>query len=245
MNDGSNVMLNGCTVPQTQSYARISEIEPATEGKPSSYIAVADLSPEYMVAKEPNVSKSSKYVELHFYPIVTAIQFILYNGFDSDNDLVIKEVSLSSETYDLYGTFNANLSGWSVSGTTFPHCTQDGSKDSGKTVSIRFNDNVILKKIGTDAGYLQLTFFLLPITDVDDLTLTIKRENKDGVEEVQWTKLAYYHHPAHEDFEGIEFPCHRKSYVTGIMVPEGIRLYVEEDVTVRPLEAAVKQKITF
>ena len=226
---GSTVAITG-TVPAAQSPKRIAA---GTKEDGPDFIAVADLDPEYMVAKTTTNKSTSGYVTLQFYPIVTAIQFTLQNGYpvDSEKSLSIKSVSLTSKNHAIAGSFTAALGGWTPSGDTYPTCTQ--VTDGGKTVTLTFGTaqalaNPTAEKNGQS---LQLTLFLLPDDSytslkaesgqnergLNDLTLTVVKGDGTSLS----TDLAYH---GKNGNEGVFIPTHKKSYIKGLMVPEGIKL---------------------
>ena len=190
-----------------------------------SYTVPADLKNGYMYSKATGVEAFSENVALPFIPFTTAIRFTITNDYPEYTDktkevLNIRSISVISENYKLAGTFTADLTSLDASG--YPSCTTaTGEKDR---VTMDFTGT-------TEAGYISLsrgktlefTLFLLPSAGhsategnvIDDLTFRINK-GTDSVDE-GWiqTKLAY------KDMTGIAFPCYKKSYVTGILVPEG------------------------
>lgn len=189
-------------------------------GSSSPYTAVPDLTSEYMLARtvisagDRNVSGDDVY--LSFMPVVTAIEFTIRNDYANGGDLLIKSVSLESESHSLSGPFCADMTALGAGG--YPSVSLSGSTGSpnGKTVSIDFTShaggNITIAK-GED---LVFTFFLLPESDIDDLTFRIDRPDGSWVS----TRLATL---GSSGYEGLLFPQFKKTYVKGILVPKGAK----------------------
>ena len=218
-------------------------------GSEPDFTAVPDLKSEYMVAVDtikkdsfdPDAPVSGEGVFLNFKPIVTAIEFTIKNAFANDGDLNIKNIQLISASHNIAGGFTADLTKLNIAGGAYPTCT---STSDGKTVTMDFTtipgyDYSGNEEIGGSKAYvtveknqtLRLTFFLKPeyasgsAVNVNDLTFKIVRADNSWVS----TKLAYND----ASKTGIAFPCHKKTYVTGILVPEGAQWTVKYDPTVQ------------
>ena len=218
-------------------------------GSNPDFTAVPNLNSEYMVATntiaagsfESSSSVGSEDVFLTFKPIVTAIEFTIKNGFKNDGDLNIKEVQLISASHPIAGAFAADLTGLNAEGSAYPKCT---SSSTQKTVKMDFTaipdyDYSGNAEISGSKKYLKIakdktlrfTFFLMPgyngttPVDVDDLTFKIVKADGSWIS----TKLAYNDAAK----AGVKFPCHKKSYVQGLLVPEGAQWIVKYDPTVQ------------
>ncbi|MBQ0096867.1 MAG: hypothetical protein KBS53_04370 [Bacteroidales bacterium] len=218
-------------------------------GSNPDFTAVPNLNSEYMVATntiaagsfESSSSVGSEDVFLTFKPIVTAIEFTIKNGFKNDGDLNIKEVQLISASHPIAGAFAADLTDLNAEGSAYPKCT---SSSTQKTVKMDFTaipdyDYSGNAEISGSKKYLKIakdktlrfTFFLMPgyngttPVDVDDLTFKIVKADGSWIS----TKLAYNDAAK----AGVKFPCHKKSYVQGLLVPEGAQWIVKYDPTVQ------------
>ena len=203
-------------------------------GESVTYLAKADLTNEYMVAKKTVIAGEQTVddgVFLQFKPIVTAIQFTIANDFindiKNDNVLHIRSIELTSKDHFISGKFSAFLDGLDEEGNLYPQCE---SVDGGHTVSMDFT-GLEGGKISLEKGEtLRFTLFLKPEhdedgpVDIDDLTFKVYRSDKSWVS----TRLGYI------DGTGVVFPCHKISYATGILVPEGAVWTIGGKVTVTP-----------
>lgn len=200
--------------------------------------AKPDLSGMYMVGRTsvtPNNLPEDKSVLINYIPITTVLEFTITKGTDTEDE--IEYVALESAGHHLYGTFGADLENWtpSTSGAyTYPVCTDLTSVSDGSTksrVRIDFSGESAGDVTISKAKSLKFTFLLLPVTptgtvtDVDDLTFIIK---KKGVTKTLTTKLSY------SSGEGISFPTHKKSYISGVFVPDGAQWVINYAPVVTP-----------
>ena len=203
----------------------------SVDGTSSPYMAVPDMTSQYMVAAT-TVSAGDQDVVgsdvfLSFQPIVTAIEFTIQNDYANDGDLQIASVSLESESHYLYGPFRADMTAWSGSGYPSVSSSAFGESLKGKVVSIDFSS------FGTGCfsiakgEQLVLTFFLLPDSDLDDLTFKITGPGGGWVS----TRLATV---GASGYEGLLFPRFKKSFVKGILVPEGAKWTVKNENVLTP-----------
>lgn len=210
---------------------------------PKAYVAVADLKNEYMLAR--TATKYVPSVELHFIPMTTAIEFTVTNSSTDSTALLLKSVSVQSKDHNISGTFTADLPGkWTgeygdvtMYGRVYPECKALSPDDGGKKVSIDFSGTDICA-VGKGLAYgetLTFTLFLRPTTDADDLTFTVERADESKLS----TNLV------DKDGKFIKFPCYKKSYVKGILVPEGEKFKGFFLVSVETWEDGGKKKITF
>ena len=223
-------------IPADQTPRKIDTTKADT---PRAYVAVADLKNEYMLAR--TATKYVPSVELHFIPMTTAIEFTVTNSSTDGSALLLKSVSVESKDHNISGTFTADLTGWSgskdLSGRVYPACVAPSSDDGGKKVSIYFSGtDICAEGKGLAKGEtLTFTLFLRPTTYADDLTFTVERAGGSKLS----TKLV------DKDGAFINFPCYKKSYVKGILVPEGEKFKGFFLVSVETWGNGGKKKITF
>lgn len=228
------------SIPEVQAPVSLNAIAVVSD---PDFTAVPDMLCEYMVAYQSvkNDEDADEKVNgdgavfLKFKPIVTAIEFTITNDQSTDAVLNIKNIQLTSAAHDIAGTFSANLNGLNVEGTAYPECT---STSTGKTVTMDFTNipdydysgnseiSGSKKYVSVEKGQtLRFTMFLKPEysdhspVDVDDLTFKVVKADDSWVS----TKLAYND----AGKTGVAFPCHKKSYVSGILVPEGAQWSVK------------------
>jgi len=186
----------------------------------AGYVLSPDLKWQLMTAG-PETYKRANFpskgtVFMNFTPLTTAIQFTITNAASNDNDLVIKEVDLISEGTQIAGKFKIpNVTDRTGS---FPKVSGSGASpvpDSEKTVKLEFGD-ITIKKGKT----FTFTFFLAPVSDVQDLKFRIVRGGADDGATMT-TRLGY------TDGTYVKFSRCKKSFVTGIMVPEGVQWTID------------------
>ena len=177
----------------------------STSAESGNIKAKPDMSSMYLVAHRTLAAGVQDVgdVFLSFTPITTAIEFSIQNAYSSGNDMCISALTLTSESKSLSGVFTSDLAGWSGD---YPTCAAAG--DNGSSVSIEFATPVVVPFGKT----LDFTMFMLPVSDVDDLTFKITKP--DGT----WLSLKL----SYETGTGISFARCKKSYVSGILVPEGV-----------------------
>ena len=188
--------------------------KPRSVSDAAPYLAVADLKDEYMLCK-----KSTKYTEnikLEFTPMTTAIEFTIKNAVEPT--LLISQISLISTSHEISGAFTADLAGWTGK---YPVCSAFGT--GGKTVIADFTGTVVETTGLAKNETLTFTLFLRPTDDVDDLTFKLTKPDGSWLS----TKLAT------STKEFITFPQYKKSYVTGLLIPEGAQWTVKYDPTVQ------------
>ena len=222
-------------------------------------VAAPDMTNLYMASQGVSAKPedTGDGVFLTFTPLSTAIEFTITNDMTADDAMMqVESVSLLSENHNISGAFTADLatawakpvSKYTASGTsgarcayenTYPACVEATGVTNGKTVTIDFS--------GTDActtgiakgRSLRFTVFLLPVTpggsdsdDVDDLSFVITRKDGEGYKSLQ-TKLS---RTDGKDGNRIPFPVHKKTYVTGILVPDSARWVIDSQPIVTPWE---------
>lgn len=216
-----------------------------------NYVAAPDLKNMLMTAKSgpytetPGIPKDPQ-VFLSFTPLTTAIKFTIKNG--TGAELALTDVQLISgygkaSADVINGAFRVDLdqtgiaSGKEVqpfSGNAFkiiysrdyPLCT------SAVSSSINMADRTLTISVGTDEDPLRLavdkeltfTFFLNPCHDFDDLTFKLVKAGGSWMS----SRLGY------TDGVGVFFPRHKKSTVTGLLVPEGAQWRVSFDPDITP-----------
>jgi len=154
---------------------------------------------------------SGSQVFIKFKPLTTAIQFTITNSVSSS--LIIRELDLISNGTQIFGKFNVpDVETLSADG--YPAATFETGYSDNRTVSLQFASPYVT--IAKDKTFT-FTFFLAPVSDLDDLKFRIVRS--DGT--TMTTRLGY------TDGTGVKFPRCKKSYVTGIMVPEGVQWTID------------------
>jgi len=154
---------------------------------------------------------ASGQVFIKFHPLTTAIQFTITNSVASN--LVIKELDLISAGSQIFGKFNVpDVETASADG--FPAASFEDASVANNTVSLQFASPYVTIAQGKTFTF---TFFLAPVSDVNDLKFRIIRA--DGT--TMTTRLGY------TDGTGVSFPRCKKSFVKGIMVPEGVQWTID------------------
>jgi len=151
-------------------------------------------------------------VFIKFQPLTSAIQFTITNSVS--NNLVISQLDLISNSTQISGKYI--ISDVKNTADGFPVVTtgEESITDDQKKVTLDFSSAPVT--IAKDKTFT-FTFFLLPISDVQDLKFRITRS--DG--STMTTRLGY------TDGTGIKFYRCKKSFVTGIMVPEGVQWIID------------------
>ncbi len=207
----------------------------------STSIAYPDMTNLYMAAKaDASQEQDGSGIFLSFTPLSTAIQFVITNAMTADKTMKVKKVSLISDPKtgskkNLSGTFNSILSGtWtkpdSNYGKTYPPCSEPASGNSTE-VSIDFTGTAAFNPGIANGSTLTFTFFLLPAQTLDNLSFVICKQDGEG-ETVIKTRLSM------ADGTGIPFPVHKKTYVKGILVPDGAKWTVQYSLDVNEWDDA-------
>lgn len=152
----------------------------------NTYVATPNMRYAYMVAKtehdpstKENMAAGNK-VGLSFVPVVTAVEIELLFPDDQTEqeyyDIYVGSIILSSEKQKLSGGFTADLSAWNPSSSATPVCQLDETVTSQNYVQIStlmFNSTTgIEEPIKLTKGQsIKVTAFLLPHTDIEDLTV--------------------------------------------------------------------------
>ena len=216
-------------------------------------VAAPDMKNLYMVSKaeaKPVTETGTKAGEensvfLNFRPLSTAIQFTIQNDMTAEGAMMqVDYVKIMSDpktgtAKNLSGAFVADLATeWKTPTTVtaptgsgiigsynnpYPSCTE-GTTGMSPAVSIDFKNTTACTTGIARGDRLQFTFFLLPTQSVDDLSFVIKRA--DDV--ILKTRLEM------ADGAKIPFPMHKKTYVKGILVPDGAVWTISFDPTVTP-----------
>jgi len=154
-------------------------------------------------------------VFLRYYPVTTAIRFEITNSVDKD--LVIKELQLISADTQICGAFRVDNMAVKAS-DGFPAVVSGLSSvgDEHKVVKLAFSPSVTILKDET----FTFTFFFTPVSDVQDLKFRIVRGAPDDGATLT-TRLGK------TDGTYLFFPRCKKSFVKGIMVPEGVQWVID------------------
>jgi len=161
-------------------------------------------------------------VKLDFKPLTTAIEFTIKNDYTSGN-MVIKSVELISDATQISGAF------------TIPDCLDADSDgypkipavtpavDSQKVVKLVLPDSKLITV--SKGNYFRFTLFLAPIAkEVNDLRFRITRSDGSTLT----TRLGY------TDGTGVTFPRSKKSFVTGLFVPDAAQWVIDYEPIVTP-----------
>lgn len=154
---------------------------------------------------------------LKFTPLTTAIQFTITNSVDKD--LEIKELDLISTGNRISGRFDiTNFTDLDTDG--FPKMTLKEDAYTGDTVKLvlsSLSSPVTIKKNKT----FTFTFFLVPVVkEISDLKFRIVRGGADDGATMT-TRIGY------TDGTYCKFPRCKKSFVKGIMTPEGVQWTID------------------
>ena len=256
-------------IPASQA---ITGYTPAQEGKdekgnPLPAIASPDMRNLYMasqgISAKPESSGSG--VFLTFRPLTTAIEFTITNGMTADDaKMYVENVSLVSENHNLCGAFEVAVSNeWGVPSSkyreshptgviytynhSYPVCTEPFDKSGqGNAVAIDFAGTNACTEGIAKGKTLRFTFFLLPLTpnstagvdDVDDLYFVIRRKDGEGYKTLK-TKLEM------ADHKPVPFPVHKKTYVTGILVPDSASWTITYSLDVTPWDQTHGEGVDF
>ena len=178
-------------------------------------VVAPDMRNMYMTAKAGPYEPESDDVTLDFKPLTTVLEFTITNKFDDHKkDMVVQSVSLVSATHALNGSFSADLDDTGLYERPKTTLAGETTAADNNTVTINFG-NVTVAYGKT----LNFTFFLNPGNEdeVDDLTFVIKGINSfDNSPFTRRAKLEY------KTGDGVIIPTHKKTRISGLMVPEGI-----------------------
>ena len=217
--DGATVTIQGKditgSIPATQGFTGVT-------GTDAAKVVAPDMRNMYMTAKkEVSADNVDGDVELDFKPLTTVLEFTVTKE-DSEKTIDISSISLTSAAHALSGGFKVDMDVTGLYDSPNDRPKTELGLEGGQTVAdcntvtINFGSNPVeLKKDQS----LTFTFFLNPgnATEVDDLTFEIKGTNAGTSEE--FTRRAKLEK---KDKSKVTFPTHKKTRITGIMVPEGI-----------------------
>lgn len=172
-------------------------------------------------------------VVLNFKPLTTVLEFTVENGFEDTNSAMnITAISLKSDEFYIAGSFNVNMDqDGRYTGdnkrpkTSIPTGLNRADCDS---VYINFGSAPVSVAYGKT---LTFTFFLNPgnAYDVDDLTFEIRGKNAgNNATFIRSCRLE------DKDGLGIEFSSHKKTRITGLLVPEGVTWGINGQIVVSP-----------
>ena len=212
--NGIRMGLDKATESQVTVYGIIpTSQQPIVEKVTGGYVAKPDMNYAYMVAKTTGITRESGSVNLSFVPIVTAVEIELLNI--SADVLSIGEIQITSEQ-QITGAFTANLTSWNSSGNTYPTCsnivreTGDGATETVSDyiqVTTRIKDentgNYLPVSLGNGES-LKFTVFLLPGTDIENLTVGVSSAGAG------YTR---------KSLEGIRIPKNLKTRIKGLNLP--------------------------
>ena len=234
--DGGSVKVSA-SIPASQPYRG------SVQADGVKYTAAPNLRNMVMTAKAEGTYTTESEIPgrdeifLSFTPLSTAIQFTITN--QTKEPLVLESVSLISASKALNGAFtvdidNATTPGNITVGSTtisygreYPACTRSTTvSEAEKTVTIPFDGGVTLPYDSDKSQYgsLTFTFFLQPCDTISDLSFKLVKTDGSWLS----TKLSY------ANGRGLMFPRHKKSEVTGLLIPEGAIWTVKYDPEIVP-----------
>ena len=221
-----------------------------------NYTAEPQLFKEMMLVGNSSVDASvgvpSGSVFMQYRPVTTAVQFTITN--DTGAILPVSAVCLKSDSKPLNGGFALNIGSLGTDG--YEDCTYTGiNNESSRVVGIQFpasgSKAVNLGWGSADNAKKTLTFtlFLNPAYDVNDLTFYVFEEgglNSDG----SFIEGSKYRYAAMKDSDGhtvrpLTFAKHRKTYVTGLFVPEGAVWHLSLDAELTAWDTGVNTGAAF
>ena len=219
------------TIPASQGNKGIT----GTDAK----VVAPDMRNMYMTAKkEVSAENVDGDVELDFKPLTTVLEFTITKE-DSEKTMDISSISLTSKEHALSGGFKVDMNVTGLYDSPNDRPKTELSLEGGQTVAdcntvtISFGSNPVeLKKEQS----LTFTFFLNPGNDVNDLTFSISGKIED---EIFTRKTALNK----SDGTGIAFPTHKKSVISGLMLPDAIAWTVNYDPTITPWDDGVNGDI--
>ena len=216
------------TIPAVQAVSSLTGNDDAKVAKP-------DMTRQYMVAKATAPEKAES-VELYFYPMTTALEFTIKNGFASKSAMQVSSIQLSSEAYALNGDFAIDIDKEGVNDRKL--CTTTATAAANGTVTINFASPVTVEY----GKSLNFTFFLNPgnggATGINDIRFSISGTNAGN--STNFTRSA----KLEKNGAGVAFQTHKKTRIVGIMIPEQIEWNIENEIVVTPWEEGVIKDIT-
>lgn len=214
-----------CNIPASQGHGTISGT--------TTKVVPPDMKNMYMVAQnEIEAGETGDPVFLDFLPLSTALEFTIENGFESENDMIVKKVAVEAASSDvtysniLNGGFQVNMDQTGVYGR--PKTTFTGSSGgTRKQVGIDFSSSPVTVQYGNK---LNFTLFLNPgnENEVRDLVFAIVLvDNVDDTKTI--TRRA---HLIKKDNTPVVFPTHKKTIMSGLIVEEEVTWEIENELVV-------------
>lgn len=184
----------GATIPETQAPTSISSTEAGVVAEPN----MNNLIMEAQDACEPNTL-----VHLDFNPVVTAVEFVVMNGYADQTAMSLKSIKLSAESDPIVGTFTNYLTG----------SRQTLFEDTSTDVEIPFDPPVTIAYNQT----FKFTVFMLGLEDSDDPDIdNVTIEFVTGADANTSNSIK----ALLKTTQGVmAFPRGKKSYVTGLLIP--------------------------
>ncbi len=213
----SNVITG--SIPANQGFRTIS-------GSATSDRAInPDMKNMYMVAKNTVAANSNVDPFLDFKPMSTAVQITLKNGFRSHNSMIINSISLTSASHALSGGFKIDMNQPGVNSRQ-KTILDPATAPNGNTVTVSLGSSPVT--VAYDKS-LTVTLFMNPGNEVNDLTMTITGTNAGNNEPfVRSTELKY------SNGTGITFDTHKKTVLSGLVLPERIEWEIDHQLVVTP-----------
>ncbi|MCQ2127620.1 MAG: fimbrillin family protein [Bacteroidaceae bacterium] len=177
-----------------------------------------DMKNMYMVSKAGTYEPDASPVTLIFQPLTTVLEFTVTNKFDDTGSAMnVSSISLISDHHALDGGFSVDMDQSGLYGRPKTTLAYGLAATGHNKVTLNFSPSVSIAHDRT----LTFTFFLNPgntADQVNDLTFEIKGTNAGT--SAPFTRRAML---KDKDDHGVIFETHKKTRVTGIMVPEGVQ----------------------
>lgn len=221
--DDSCSALYGATVPSSQAPKSITA---GTDG------TVAEPDGNNLIMAAEAVYPLNSVVTLNYQPVVTAVEFIVKNGYADQGTMTLRSIKLSAESAKIAGKFT----------NVFDSATATFERTSTE-IEIPFDDSPVT--IAYDQT-LKFTVFMLGKENANDAVISdmtiefVTGADAEATKSIK-TKL--------QTSQGLmEFPRAKKSYVTGLLipgecvwtisaVPDTVTAWDQEDMTVEVEDA--------
>ncbi len=218
------ITVTGCSLDGNVITGKIpaSQNAGAVSGSGNKVVA-PDMNNMYMVAKTVYPTDAIPPI-LTFKPMTTAVQITLENGFRSESSLNVSSISLTSASKFLSGGFKIDMD---QAGENDRQKTvlDPATAANGSTVSVNF-DTPVAVAYGKS---ITVTLFLNPGNTVDDLTLTVAGTNAGNGNPYSLSTVLEY-----GNGNGVVFATHKKTILSGLVLPERIEWKIDNQLVVTP-----------
>ena len=185
----------GATLPGTQAPTSVSTVNGGIVAEPDGL---------NLIMEAQDVCEPNTLVHLDFEPVVTAVEFVVKNGYPENGTMNLKSIKLSADSDPIVGKFTNYLAGSGQ--TSFENTSTDLEIPFSTPVSIAYDQT------------LKFTVFMLGLKDstdpdIDNVTIEFVTTGADAntTNSIK-AKL--------KTTQGVmAFPRGKKSYVTGLLIP--------------------------